>query len=123
MVVLYLKTSLLVEFLMFKNYVLAATYSRLSTTIGAEGLNCRVRNENGCTPFAKPPTHNFQTNDQYSLTLKSDTDTRILAFCHATPKIPFESSVGELVHLGSRHYCPFTWCLSTWSSPTGLNDS
>src|SRR3989344_6002474 len=45
----------------FKNYVLAATYSCLATTIGADGLNYRVRNENGCTPIAKPPTHNFQT--------------------------------------------------------------
>ena len=34
-----------------------------------------------------------------------------------------ESSVDSLVHLGSRHYCPSTWCLSTWSSPTSLNDS
>ena len=35
--------------------VLATTYSRTrraSTTIGAGGLNFRVRNENGCTPAA-----------------------------------------------------------------------
>ncbi len=36
-------------------FVLAATYSCLATTIGADGLNCRVRNENGCNTVAKPP--------------------------------------------------------------------
>jgi hypothetical protein len=51
---------LFIKILSIKDFVLAATYSRLSTTIGAEGLNCRVRNENGCTPFAKPPTQNLQ---------------------------------------------------------------
>ena len=71
---------------MLKLFVLAPTYSRLATTLGSGGLNFRVRNENGCDPsdkapeqnflthsvgwelakrdvppFAKPPTHNFQT--------------------------------------------------------------
>src|SRR3989344_526469 len=45
----------------FEHSVLAATYSRLSTTIGADGLNCRVRKENGCFPIAKPPTQKAQT--------------------------------------------------------------
>ena len=40
----------------FEHSVLAATYSRLATTIGADELNCRVRKENGCTLIAKPPT-------------------------------------------------------------------
>ena len=31
----------------FEHSVLAVTYSCLATTIGAGGLNCRVRNENG----------------------------------------------------------------------------
>lgn len=35
--------------------VLAASYSCLSTTIASTGLNCRVRNENGCDPGDKPP--------------------------------------------------------------------
>ena len=39
---------------------------------------------------------------------------------YATLTIPFESSVGGLVHLGYTHYCASTWCLSTWSSPTSL---
>ena len=38
----------------------------------------------------------------------------------ATLTIPFESSVGGLVHLGYTHCCASTWCLSTWSSPTSL---
>ena len=39
----------------FKLKVLALTYSHIrktNTTIGAEGLNYCVRNENRCTPFA-----------------------------------------------------------------------
>ncbi len=35
---------------------LAVTYSPLASTIGAEKLNFRVRNGNGCTLLAKPPT-------------------------------------------------------------------
>ena len=38
-----------------KEALLAMTYSRRScapTTIGAEGLNCRVRDGTGCFPFA-----------------------------------------------------------------------
>jgi hypothetical protein len=30
------------------------------STIGAGGLNFRVRNEIGCTPTAESPTHNTQ---------------------------------------------------------------
>ena len=41
--------------------MLAATYSCLATTIGADGLNCRVRNENGCNTVAKPPTQKAQS--------------------------------------------------------------
>jgi hypothetical protein len=40
--------------------VLAPTYSCLATTIGSDGLNYRVRDENGCTPIDKAPTRNTQ---------------------------------------------------------------
>ena len=43
-----------------KNYVLAATYSRLATTIGADGLNFRVRKENGCDPSDEALAQNIQ---------------------------------------------------------------
>jgi hypothetical protein len=45
--------------LRIKNFVLAPTYSCLTTTIGAGELNCRVRNENGCDLSAKAPEQNF----------------------------------------------------------------
>ena len=45
---------------LFEHSVLAATYSCLTTTIGADGLNCRVRDENGCNTVAKPPTQKAQ---------------------------------------------------------------
>ena len=45
----------------FEHSVLAPTYSRLSTTIGAGGLNYRVRNENGCDPTAEAPARNAQS--------------------------------------------------------------
>ena len=44
-----------------ESFVLASAYSRLATTIGSEGLNCRVRNENGCTPFDETPTQKIRT--------------------------------------------------------------
>ena len=44
----------------FEFSVLAPSYSCLSTTIASGGLNCRVRNENGCTPSDKAPTQNTQ---------------------------------------------------------------
>ena len=50
--------------------VLATSYSRLSTTIASRGLNCRVRNENGCDPSDKAPEQNFQT--QKILSLKTE---------------------------------------------------
>ena len=86
----------------FEFFVLAATYSCLATTIGAEGLNCRVRNENGCTPFAKPPTQNTQKNfsvidteEQHNMKSKVCIDTRSFHYrvSHAIiPTIPNESS-------------------------------
>ncbi len=33
-----------------------------TSTIGSGGLNCRVRNENGCGPTDKPPEQNIQSN-------------------------------------------------------------
>jgi hypothetical protein len=46
-----------IEILVFNKYkrgtVLAMTYSCLATTIGAAGLNFRVRDGNGCTSNAK----------------------------------------------------------------------
>src|SRR3989344_5362674 len=97
-----------------ENCVLAASYSPLSSTIASTGLNCRVRNENGCDPSDKPPERNFQRT---AVETKSDKKVRKQ---YATPTIPVESSVGGLVHLGYTHYCASSWCLSTWSSPTSL---
>ncbi len=39
----------------FALFVLATSYSCLATTIASGGLNCRVRNENGCGPSDKSP--------------------------------------------------------------------
>jgi len=41
-------------------FVLAPSYSRLSTTIASGGLNCRVRNENGCGPSDKALAQNTE---------------------------------------------------------------
>ena len=40
-------------------YVGAYLISPLRSTIGDGRLNCRIRNENGCTPSAKAPTYNI----------------------------------------------------------------
>ncbi len=48
--------------------MLALTYSPLSSTIGAGGLNFRVRNENGCDPAAKAPAQRAQSvSDKFYL--------------------------------------------------------
>src|SRR3989344_545005 len=44
----------------FEHSVLAPAYSPLASTIGSGRLNCRVRNENGCSPSDKAPTRNAQ---------------------------------------------------------------
>ena len=44
----------------FQCFVLAPSYSRLSTTIASGGLNCRVRNENGCDPSDKALAQNTE---------------------------------------------------------------
>jgi len=49
-----------VGFIYFEHSVLAPTYSPLASTIGSGGLNCRVRNENGCTPSDEAPTQRAQ---------------------------------------------------------------
>ena len=36
------------------------TLPQLRSTIGDGELNCRVRNENGCTPSAKAPTYKIR---------------------------------------------------------------
>src|ERR1700733_3362870 len=46
---------------LFLLFVLATSYSRLSTTIASRGLNCRVRKENGCDPSDKSPGQKEQT--------------------------------------------------------------
>ena len=95
--------------------MLAPAYSPLASTIGSGRLNCRVRNENGCTPSDEAPTQNAR---RHSALVETKNDTK--ENNHATLTIPVESSVGGLVHLGYTHYCASTWCLSTWSSPTSL---
>ena len=47
---------------MIEEFVLAPSYSRLSTTIASTGLNCRVRNENGCNPTDEAPEQNLQSS-------------------------------------------------------------
>ena len=42
--------------------MLAPSYSRLATTIASRGLNCRVRNENGCGPSDEALAHNTEMN-------------------------------------------------------------
>ena len=68
-------------------------------------------------PIAKPPTHNFQTTlpaRTYRpvragvVDNEEQTISKNLESVHATPTIPFESSVGRLVRLGSTHYCAST---------------
>ena len=59
------------------------------------------------SPSFRNPQKSY-VNEQYSLTLKSDTLEINGIVRYATLKIPFESSVGELVHLGSMHCCTFT---------------
>ena len=54
----------------FTYSVLATSYSRLATTIASTGLNCRVRNENGCDPSDESPelktylTFNYVLDDE-----------------------------------------------------------
>ena len=52
-----------IKFKKVSTFVLATSYSCLATTIASTGLNCRVRNENGCDTSDKSPERNFQ---QYS---------------------------------------------------------
>ncbi len=46
--------------LLLKDFVLATSYSRLTTTIASTGLNCGVRNENRCDPSDKSPEQKLQ---------------------------------------------------------------
>ena len=57
---LYTKKTRVTGLFCFERSVLAPSYSRLSTTIASGGLNCRVRNENGCTPSDEAPTQKAQ---------------------------------------------------------------
>ncbi len=53
---------------LIENLMLAPTYSApFGSTFGDGSLNCRVRNENGCTPPAKAPTLNFQSAINFTL--------------------------------------------------------
>jgi hypothetical protein len=38
-----------------------------TSTIGSGGLNCRVRNENGCGPTDKPPEQNIQSLERFNV--------------------------------------------------------
>ena len=108
------------------------------STIGAEGLNCRVRNGNGCFPLARvtgklefkerskpgsragiesnvprnvrPPTGGKQPNRLRELA------TRIAGQRIRTMVKPND----RLVRVSSRPRSPYTSRLSTWSSPRGL---
>ena len=75
------------------------------STIGAEGLNCRVRDGNGCDPFAM-------------ITQKSS-NTRWHTCCMS--KIHFMVKPNGLLVTVSSTYCyAYTPGLSTWSSSTAL---
>ena len=74
------------------------------STIGAKGLNFRVRDGFGCLPFAIATEKNRDTNS-----LKRSTQFKFVAKPH-----------GLLVPVSSTHYCAYTPGLSTSSSPRGL---
>ena len=76
-----------------------------TTTIAASGLNCRVRNENGCDPAAKPPEPNTRNSHFVLKDLKGES---VGDFKHAKGvqktvvlyRVPHER-LDILVHLGS----------------------
>ena len=81
------------------------------STIGAEGLNCRVRNGNGCGPFAKVTGKTcFPVRMQESGS--SSFDSRLKYF--------MVKPHGRLVRVSFTACTASTPRLSTWSSPTGL---
>src|SRR5262249_11731020 len=90
------------------------------STIGAEGLNCRVRNGNGCGPFAKvtgktsysfPQSHQ-EKSDRNERTVVRSRDSRL--------KNLMVKPHDRLVLVSFRPRSASTPSLSTWSSPTGL---
>src|SRR5713101_6035781 len=90
----------------------AASYSptgRPSSTIGAGGLNCRVRNGNGCDPSAIATESRVEFLDNCirdgSRALDSQRDKIIVVKPH-----------GQLVPVSSTHCCASTPGLSTSSS-------
>ena len=85
------------------------------STIGAEGLNGRVRNGNGCLPLAIAT----EKGRQFHSRIESFRGSQ-LSF---VARCGNESGVkphGHLVPVSSTHYCAYTPGLSTSSSPTGL---
>ena len=129
--------------------VLATSYSRLATTIASRGLNYRVpvvemlkitfwrlatlafrlpSPQEGLTAVfgmrtGVTPPMKHQNGTLNTFVYEKHTSMQEESRSYATPTIPYKSSVGVLVRLGSRDCSPFTWRLSTWSSPTTLNDS
>jgi hypothetical protein len=82
--------------------------SRLSSTIGAEGLNCCVRNGNRCCPFASV-TGNFLFNYTFLHPQNCIIQT-----------IYQDQTLDLLVSVSYMHYCTYTPDLSTLSSARGL---
>ena len=84
--------------------------TRARSTIGAEGLNCRVRDGNGCDPLARIT----QKRDEYGW-------ASLQARASSVREINFMVKPnGLLVLVSSTHCCAYTSSLSTWSSSTAL---
>ena len=77
-----------------------------TSTIASTELNFRVRNEIGCDLSDKSPEHNLQ-HIIYHVHIPYNANK------NSASHILKQETFDELVHLGSTHYCAYTWCLST----------
>ena len=84
-----------------------------SSTIGAEGLNCRVRNGNGCFPLATV-TGKLQIKEP------SATESGEATGFAGQQAAQLVKPNDRLVRVSSRPRSPYTSRLSTWSSTRGL---
>ena len=89
------------------------------STIGAEGLNCRVRNGNGCFPLAnitgKLESKEQRLNNRIGCYETSETSTKAQSIWQVHDR---------LVQVSSAPYgYAYTPCLYTWSSSRGLRET
>jgi hypothetical protein len=87
------------------------------STIGAEGLNCRVRNGNGCGPFAR-----ITGKTSLGFTSKRSRMEGMRAGGTRDSRLKYfmVKPLGRLVLVSFTPCSASTPSLSTWSSPTGL---